>query len=71
MTSWTSVDGFETDSACRKALSDHKHLTDMLSGSGYARSTMLQTEEIRYAQCADEADPRLRGWKGGFIGTIR
>ena len=72
LTSWTKVGGsFDSASACRKGLSDHKHLTDMLGGSGYARSTLLQDEEIRHAQCAADYDPHLQGWKGGYIGAVR
>ena len=70
---WTKVEpqgGVDTEAACEKTLSDHKYLASALGDSGYALSTDLQNELIRHAQCVDEHDPRLRGWKGAFIGLI-
>ena len=62
MREWTKVEAdSDTEAACGKALRDHTYLVKF----------GLQIEQIRYAQCVYEHNPRLMGWRGGFIGLIR
>lgn len=63
MREWTKVEAdSDTETACGRALRDHTYLANKYG---------LQVEQIGHAQCVDEHDPRLKGWRGGYIGLIR